>query len=164
MFVLKVGLFFLSQVVGFKKLHDVAGTASEGIVDYRIELNLDYSIVGGGSHVGTTDNSSMVEDNRLLKARCEDKGTSPKLRYCKYEGCSFKTQYAQSLWKHHKRHSRELMCGVCQREFALKYELKEHMELKHSEKTLLCEVCSKTFTSRRGLKKHSQTHTEEPKY
>lgn len=54
------------------------------------------------------------------------------------------------------------VCGICQREFARKDYLKDHMKAEHEGKRIPCEYekCSKTFVNKQARKRHAQKEHE----
>jgi len=53
-----------------------------------------------------------------------------------------------------------IKCSVCKQIFALKHELRVHLNLRHAE-ILTCRICDKLFHSRTTLKRHLHKHIEK---
>lgn len=51
------------------------------------------------------------------------------------------------------------MCNFCQRVFAWKTRLNDHVRTHSEEKPYICLVCQKAFTSKTYLNGHAKTHT-----
>jgi len=57
----------------------------------------------------------------------------------------------------HRLNSR-LICGVCNREFDKRCNLKDHLRIHTMHKPFNCEACGKSFKQKAQLSKHERRH------
>ena len=64
-----------------------------------------------------------------------------------------------SSWLNHNlKHTKEYICGICNKSFLWQGKLSKHMSM-HIEKDLLqCDICNQTFRGLHLLEKHKKTH------
>ena len=68
------------------------------------------------------------------------------------------------LKDHEKRHSGELLCGICREGFKTVKDLVTHVLTHPEKKPYCCEVCGKQFNLDEQLKEHTKLHTKELVY
>lgn len=74
--------------------------------------------------------------------------------------CSF--VHKKSLDNHRLVHQRQYKCGMCDREFKNKSNMRKHLQLVHLKLELfVCEICARTFKYSRSYVEHKRRHTGE---
>ena len=100
---------------------------------------------------------------QFLKAHISDKHT---ILTCDYCGKQIK-KYAMKkhiLVNHTADSAKPHVCSVCQKGFAVKDRLHEHMNIHTGSRPFTCRFCTKTFANKANCSKHMrESHAEDYK-
>lgn len=111
----------------------------------------------------------QIHDIKIILPSSSDSngvgGTQLNLSQCSFCGKLFKT--ASGLRSHIKRfHVKNFYtCDICNRQFCIKFEIKEHLLTEHMNlKLFVCNVCGKVSKNRSLHRVHNETHLKVKKY
>ena len=82
------------------------------------------------------------------------------MKYCEFEGCSYKHPHQSKIMQHVSavhHQIKDFNCDQCPMSFGRSFNLKRHIKIAHlKEKQFSCEQCQKNFTTKQNRDIHQQ--------